>query len=66
MKLTPKIKDAIIVVVWGFLTMLNLFALLVTSENVYGFLMLFSLVWFLEEDREYRQKYPEEKKENNE
>ena len=58
MKLNPKIKDAISVSVWAILTMANLIAHIWTQENTYGFLMLFCLVWFLFEDREYREKYP--------
>ena len=49
---------------WAALTIVNAIAMLATEENVYGFLTLFSLIWFLNEDREYKQKYPE-KKENN-
>ena len=64
MKLTPKKKDALICLLWVALTIANGIAMLATEENVYGFLMLFSLIWFLNEDREYKQKYPE-KKENN-
>lgn len=64
MKLTPKKKDALICLLWVVLTIANGIAMLATEENVYGFLMLFSLIWFLNEDREYKQKYPE-KKENN-
>ena len=64
MKLTPKKKDAPICLLWAVLTIANGIAMLATEENVYGFLMLFSLIWFLNEDREYKQKYPE-KKENN-
>lgn len=64
MKLTLKKKDAICVAVWVILTAANLLALVMTEENTYGFLMLFCLIWFLNEDREYKQKYPE-KKENN-
>lgn len=59
-----KLRDAIICIVWAILTIVNLIALFCTEENVYGFLMLFCLIWFLNEDREYKQKYPE-KKENN-
>ena len=61
MKLNLKIKDAISVAVWAILTMANLIALVWTKENIYGFLMLFCLVWFLSEDREYQEKYPEKK-----
>ena len=64
MKLTPKKKDALICFLWVVLTIVNGIAMLATEENVYGFLMLFSLIWFLNENREYKQKYPE-KKENN-
>ena len=64
MKLTPKKKDALICLLWVVLTIANSIAMLATEENVYGFFMLFSLIWFLNEDREYKQKYPE-KKENN-
>ena len=64
MKLTPKKKDALNCLLWVVLTIVNAIAMLATEENVYGFLMLFSLIWFLNEDREYKQKYPE-KKENN-
>ena len=64
MKLTPKKKDALNCLLWTVLTIVNAIAMLVTEENVYGFLMLASLIWFLNEDREYKQKYPE-KKENN-
>lgn len=64
MKLTPKKKDALICLLWVVLTIANGIAMLATEENVYGFLMLFSLIWFLNENREYKQKYPE-KKENN-
>lgn len=49
---------------WAVFTIANGIAMLATEENVYGFLMLFSLIWSLNEDREYKQKYPE-KKENN-
>ena len=49
---------------WAILTIANGIAMSATVENVYGFLMLSSLIWFLNEDREYKQKYPE-KKENN-
>ena len=61
MKLNLKIKDAISVAVWAILTMDNLIALVWTKENIYGFLMLFCLVWFLSEDRECQEKYPEKK-----
>ena len=64
MKLTPKKKDALICLLWVVLTIANGIAMLATEENVYGFLMLFSLIWFLNENREYKQKYPE-KTENN-
>ena len=64
MKLAPKKKDALICLLWAVLTIANGIAMLATEENVYGFLMLFSFIWFLNEDREYKQKYPE-KKENN-
>lgn len=64
MKLTPKKKDALSCLLWVVLTIANAIAMLATEENVYGFLMLFSLLWFLNEDREYKQKYPK-KKENN-
>ena len=64
MKLTPKKKDALSCLLWAVLTIANGIAMLATEENIYGFLMLFSLIWFLNEDREYKQKYPE-KKENN-
>lgn len=64
MKMTQKIWDAVNVAFWAIFTAANLFALVMTEENVYGFLMLFCLIWFLNEDREYKQKYPE-KKENN-
>lgn len=64
MKLTPKKKDALICLLWVALTIANGIAMLATEEYVYGFLMLSSLIWFLNEDREYKQKYPE-KKENN-
>lgn len=64
MKLTPKKKDALSCLLWAALTIVNAIAMLATEENVYGFLTLFSLIWFLNEDREYKQKYPE-KKENN-
>lgn len=61
MKLTSKKKDALSCLLWVFLTIANGIAMLATEENVYGFLMLFSLIWFLNEDREYKQKYPEKK-----
>ena len=64
MKLTPKKKGALSCLLWAVLTIANGIAMLAIEENVYGFLMLFSLIWFLNEDREYKQKYPE-KKENN-
>ena len=64
MKLTPKKKDALSCLLWVVLTIANAIAMLATEENVYGFLMLSSLIWFLNENREYKQKYPE-KKENN-
>lgn len=64
MKLTLKKKDALICLLWAVIAIVNTIAMLATEENVYGFLMLFSLIWFLNEDREYKQKYPE-KKENN-
>ena len=64
MKLTPKKKDALNCLLWVVFTIANGIAMLATEENVYGFLMLSSLIWFLNEDREYKQKYPE-KKENN-
>ena len=64
MKLTPKKKDALICLLWVVLTIANAIAMLATEENVYGFLMLSCLIWLLNEDREYKQKYPE-KKENN-
>lgn len=64
MKLTLKKKNAISVAVWAILTAVNLLALVMTEENIYGFLMLFCLIWFLSEDKEYKEKYPE-KKENN-
>lgn len=64
MKLTPKKKDALSCLLWAILTIVNAIAMLTTEENVYGFLMLSCLIWFLNEDREYKQKYPE-KKENN-
>ena len=49
---------------WAVLTIANTIAMLTTEENVYGFLMLSCLIWFLNEDHEFKQKYPE-KKENN-
>ena len=64
MKLTPKKKDALNCLLWAVITIVNAIAMLATEENVYGFLMLSCLIWFLNEDREYKQKYPE-KKENN-
>ena len=64
MKLTPKKKDALNCLLWATLTIVNAIAMLTTEENVYGFLMLSCLIWFLNENREYKQKYPE-KKENN-
>ena len=64
MKLTPKKKDALSCLWWAVLTIANVIAMLATEENVYGFMMLFCLIWFLNEDREYKQKYPE-KTENN-
>ena len=64
MKLTSKKKDALSCLLWAVLTIVNTIAMLATEENVYGFLMLSCLIWFLNEDREYKQKYPE-KKENN-
>lgn len=64
MKLTSKTKDAINVAVWAILTAANLLALVMTEENTYGFMMIFCLVWCLNEDREYKEKYPE-KTENN-
>ena len=64
MKMNKKKRDAVNVTFWAIFTAANLLALVMTEENVYGFLMLFSLIWFLNEDREYKQKYPE-KKENN-
>ena len=64
MKLTPKKKDALNCLLWAVFTIANAIAMLTTEENVYGFLMLSCLIWFLNEDREYKQKYPE-KKENN-
>ena len=64
MKMTQKKWDAANVAFWAIFTAANLLALVMTEENVYGFLMLFYLIWFLNEDREYKQKYPE-KKDNN-
>ena len=64
MKLTPKKKDALNCLLWAVLSIVNAIAMLTTEENVYGFLMLSCLIWFLNEDREFKQKYPE-KKENN-
>ena len=64
MKLTPKKKDALVCLLWVALTIANGIAMLATEENVYGFLMLFSLIWFLNEDREFKQKYPEKKEDN--
>lgn len=64
MKLTPKKKDALSCLLWAAFTIANTIAMLATKENIYGFLMLFCLIWFLNEDREYKEKYPE-KKENN-
>ena len=64
MKLTSKKKDALSCLLWAVFTIANAIAMLATEENVYGFLMLFSFIWFLNEDREYKQKYLE-KKENN-
>ena len=64
MKLIPKKKDALICILWAILTIANGIAMLATEENGYGFLMLSCLIWFLNEDRGYKQKYPE-KKENN-
>ena len=64
MKMNQKKWDAVNVAFWAIFTAANLLALVMTEENVYGFLMLFCLIWFLNEDREYKQKYPE-KKENN-
>ena len=64
MKLTPKKKDALNCLLWAVIAIVNFIAMLSTEENVYGFLMLFSLIGFLSEAREYKQKYPE-KKENN-
>ena len=64
MKLTPKKKDALNSLLWAILTIANSIAILATEENVYGFLMLFCLIWFLNEDREYKQKYPDKKEDN--
>ena len=64
MKLTPKKKDALNCLLWAVLSIVNAIEMLTTEENVYGFLMLSCLIWFLNEDREYKQKYPE-KKENS-
>ena len=64
MKLTSKKEDALNCLLWAVLTIVNAIAMLTTEENVYGFLMLSSLIWFLNEDREYKQKYPEKKEDN--
>ena len=64
MKLTSKKEDALNCLLWAVLTIVNAIAMLTTEENVYGFLMLSCLIWFLNEDREYKQKYPEKKKNN--
>ena len=64
MNLTPKKKDALNSLLWAILTIANSIAILATEENVYGFLMLFCLIWFLNEDREYKQKYPDKKEDN--
>lgn len=64
MKLTPKKKDALNCFLWAVLTIVNAIAMLTTEENVYGFLMLSCLIWFLNEDRDYKQKYPEKKEDN--
>lgn len=64
MKLTPKKKDALRCLLWAVLTISNAIAMLATEENVCGFLMLSCLIWFLNEDREYKQKYPEKKEDS--
>lgn len=64
MKLTPKKKDALSCLWWAVLTTANAIAMLATEEYVYGFLMLSCLIWFLNENREYKQKYPEKKEDN--
>lgn len=60
-----RLKDAIVCIVWAVLTIANLITLFCTKESIYGFLMLFCTIWFLNEDREYKEKYPEKKEENN-
>lgn len=63
MKLNKKKLDELQVSVWALLTMACLVALLFTREDAFGFCSLFCLIWFLHDDREYKQKYPEKKEE---
>lgn len=65
MKFDKKKRDALSAMVWAVLSIANLLALFLTRESVYGFLLLFCTIWFLNEDREYKEKYPEKKEENN-
>lgn len=64
MKLTKKTRDAIGCIVWCSFTLICLVAQLFSEDYRLGFLMLFSLIMFLNEDKEYKERYPE-KKENN-
>ncbi|MBQ8888222.1 MAG: hypothetical protein IJY59_01885 [Bacteroidaceae bacterium] len=64
MKLTQKKIDALNVLVWVVLCIASLVAMMITEKNTYGFCSIFCLIWFLNEDREYKTKYP--KKEDKE
>lgn len=65
MKMTKKKWDALLCLVWAVVTFSCMVAYVVTLRSEYGFASVMSLIWFLNEDREFKQKYPEKKEENN-
>lgn len=65
MKLPKKKLAALNVLVWAVLCMLSLVALMLTERSAFGFTAIFTLIWFLYEDKEYKEKYPEKKEGDN-
>lgn len=62
--MTPRKRDALYCIAWFILIIANTAALLLYRENEYGFLMLFSLIMFLNDNKEYKQKYWRDKENN--
>lgn len=66
MGMDKKKRDALGCIMWAGLSVANLVALLLTRDDTYGFIMLFCLIWFLNEDREFKRKYGEMNRKPNE